>query len=150
MFYMARLTIIKEGNPLLRKHSKPVDDFSPRVHELLDDMQETMLRANGVGIAAVQVSVLYRMAVLLTDEFGIVEIINPIIKAAKNPRVAGEGCLSCPGISGRVRRPHLVTVEFQDRNGQPHTQTFRGRDAVCCGHEMDHMDGILFIDKLQN
>ncbi len=147
---MARLTIIKEGDPLLRKHSKLVTDFSPRLHTLLDDMQETMLHANGVGIAAVQVGVLYRMAVLLTDEFGIVEIINPVIKTAKNPRVSSEGCLSCPGISGRVRRPHLVTIDYQDRDGKSHTQTFHGRDAVCCGHEMDHMDGILFIDKLQN
>ncbi len=146
---MARLTIIKQDNPLIRKHSKIVDDFSPRLHEILDNMQETLLHANGMGLAAVQVGILYRMAVLLTEEYGVVEIINPIIKAAKNPRVDSEGCLSCPGVSGRVRRPHLVTLEFQDRNGQKHTQTFRGIDAVCCCHEIDHMDGILFIDKLE-
>lgn len=146
---MARLTIIKQDNPLIRKHSKVVDDFSPRLHEILDNMQETLLHANGMGLAAVQVGILYRMAVLLTEEYGVVEIINPVIKNAKNQRVDSEGCLSCPGISGRVRRPHLVTLEFQDRNGQKHTQTFRGIDAVCCCHEIDHMDGILFIDKLE-
>ena len=146
---MARLTIIKQDNPLIRKTSKLVDDFSPRLHETLDNMQETLLHANGMGLAAVQVGILYRMAVLITEEYGIVEIINPVIKTAKNQRVDSEGCLSCPGVSGRVRRPHLVTLEFQDRNGQKHTQTFHGIDAVCCCHEIDHMDGILFIDKIE-
>ena len=146
---MARLTIIKQDNPLIRKQSKIVDDFSPRLHEILDNMHETLLHANGMGLAAVQVGILYRIAVLLTEEYGVVEIINPVIKSAKNQRVDSEGCLSCPGASGRVRRPHLVTLEFQDRNGQKHTQTFRGIDAVCCCHEIDHMDGILFIDKLE-
>lgn len=146
---MARLNIVKSDNPLIRKRSKDVDDFSPHLHELLDNMQETMLHANGVGIAGVQVGVLYRMAVLLTDEYGIVEIINPVIKVAKQPKVGTEGCLSCPGINGRVRRPHFVTVDYLDRYGKPQTKTFRGRDAVCCSHEMDHMDGVLFIDKLE-
>lgn len=146
---MARLTIIKQDNPLIRKTSKMVNEFSPRLHETLDNMQETLLHANGLGLAAVQVGILYRMAVLLTEEYGIVEIINPAIKNAKNQRFGSEGCLSCPGISGRVRRPHLVTLEFQDRNGQKHTQTFHGIDAVCCCHEIDHMDGILFIDKIE-
>ena len=146
---MARLTIIKQDNPLIRKTSKPVDDFSPHLHELLDNMYETLLHANGMGLAAVQVGVLYRMAIILTEEYGLIEIINPIIKTAKNQRIDSEGCLSCPGISGRVRRPHLVTLEYQDRNGQKQTKTFRGIDAVCCCHEIDHMDGILFIDKLE-
>lgn len=146
---MARLTIIKQDNPLIRKQSKVVDDFSPRLHEILDNMYETLLHANGMGLAAVQVGILYRMAILLTEEYGVVEIINPVIKSAKNQRIDSEGCLSCPGISGRVRRPHLVTLEFQDRNGQKHTQTFHGIDAVCCCHEIDHMDGILFVDKLE-
>lgn len=146
---MARLTIIKQDNPLIRKTSKPVDVFSPHLHEILDDMHETLLHANGMGLAAVQVGILYRMAVILTEEYGPVEIINPVIKVAKNQRFDTEGCLSCPGISGRVRRPHLVTLEYQDRNGQKHTQTFHGMDAVCCCHEIDHMDGILFIDKME-
>ena len=146
---MARLTIIKQDNPLIRKQSKIVDDFSPRLHEILDNMQETLFHARGMGLAAIQVGILYRMAVIITDEYGVVEIINPIIKTAKNQRIDSEGCLSCPGISGRVRRPHLVTLEYQDRNGKKHTQTFRGIDAVCCCHEIDHMNGILFIDKME-
>ncbi len=146
---MARLTIIKQDNPLIRKTSKVVDDFSPRLHEILDNMHETLINANGMGLAAVQVGILYRMAIILTNEFGLVEIINPTITTAKNQRYDTEGCLSCPGISGRVRRPHLVTLEYQDRNGKKHNRTFHGMDAVCCCHEIDHMDGILFIDKME-
>ncbi len=145
---MARLTIIKQDNPMIRKTSKIVDDFSPRLHETLDNMYETLLHANGMGLAAVQVGILYRMAVILTEEYGPIEIINPEIKTAKNQRIDTEGCLSCPGISGRVRRPHLLVLEYQDRNGQKQTKTFHGMDAVCCCHEIDHMNGILFIDKM--
>lgn len=146
---MARLTIIRQDNPLIRKTSKVVDEFSPHLHEILENMHETLLHANGMGLAAVQVGVLYRMAIIFSEEYGPVEIINPIIKVAKNPRFDTEGCLSCPGISGRVRRPHLVTLEYQDRNGQKHNRTFHGMDAVCCCHEIDHMNGILFIDKME-
>ena len=147
---MARLTIIKQDNPLIRKTSKPVTDFTSHLHETLDDMHETLLHANGMGLAAVQIGILYRMAIVLTEEYGPIEIINPTIKVAKNQRIDTEGCLSCPGISGRVRRPHLVTLEYQDRNGQKQNRTFHGMDAVCCCHEIDHMNGILFIDKLEN
>jgi peptide deformylase len=145
---MARLNILKDPNPLLRKISKPVTDFSPRLHELLDDMTETMGVARGVGLAAPQVGVLYRAAVLLTKEFGIVEIINPVITSATRKKIAAEGCLSIPGINGRVMRPHLITVEFVDRNGRPQTLTLQGLDAVAAGHEIDHLNGILFTDKL--
>lgn len=147
---MARLTIIKKENPLIRKQSKIVDDFSPRLHEILDNMQETLLHAKGIGLAAVQVGILYRMAIVITEEYGIIEIINPVITSAKKQRIDSEGCLSCPGISGRVRRPHLITLDYQDRNGKKHTKIFHGIDAVCCCHEIDHMDGVLFIDKLEN
>lgn len=146
---MARLTIIKKDNPLIRKQSKVVEDFSPRLHEILDNMRETLLHANGIGLAAVQVGILYRMAIVITEKYGIIEIINPVIKQAKNYRINGEGCLSCPGVSGTVRRPNSIILEYQDRNGQKQTQSFRGIDAVCCCHEIDHMDGILFIDKLE-
>ena len=146
---MARLTIIKRDNPLIRKHSKIVEDFSPRLHEILDNMRETLLHANGIGLAAVQVGILYRMAIVITEKYGIIEIINPIIKSAKNYRADNEGCLSCPGISGAVRRPHSIILEYQDRNGEKQTKSFRGIDAVCCCHEIDHMDGILFIDKIE-
>jgi peptide deformylase len=145
---VARLNIIKEPDPLLRKISKPVTDFSPRFCELLNDMKETMTYLGGVGIAAVQVGVLYRAAILLTEEFGTIAIINPeIIFAAKN-KISMEGCLSCPGINGRVRRPQLLTVKFTDLTGTWRELTFKGRDAVIASHEIDHMDGILFVDKI--
>jgi len=146
---MARLTIIKQDNPLIRKHSKVVEDFSPRLHEILDNMLETLLHANGIGLAGIQVGILYRIAIVLTEKYGMIEIINPIIKSAKNYRTDSEGCLSCPGISGNVRRPHSIILEYQDRHGEKHTQSFKGIDAVCCCHEIDHMDGILFVDKIE-
>ena len=97
---MARLNIIKQDNPLIRQTSKIVDDFSPHLHEILDNMYETLLHANGMGLAAVQVGILYRMAIILTEEFGTVEIINPVIKTAKNP------------ITARLSKSHIGTLEF--------------------------------------
>ena len=148
---MARLNVVKEPDPLLRKISKSVIDFSPRLHELLDDMTETMMHANrAVGIAAVQVGVLYRAAILSTEQYGIIEIINPTITSAARNKVSAEGCISCPGVWGEVKRPHLITVEFYDRKGEKHTTQLSGRDAVVASHEIDHMDGILFTDKIIN
>ncbi len=146
---MALLNIIKSDNPLIRKISKPVTNFDTRLHELLDDMNETMLYHNGVGIAGVQVGVLYRIALIETEKNGLIEIINPIITSAKRNKTAIEGCLSCPNINGRVRRPSQVTISFQDRNGKNKTLDLYGIDAICASHEIDHMDGILFIDKME-
>jgi peptide deformylase len=145
---MARLNIIREPHPLLRKAAKPVTDFNARLYELLDDMTETMLAAKGVGLAAPQVGVLYRAAILHTKEFGIIEIVNPVIKSAKKFKVGSEGCLSCPGVDGNVRRPRLVTLEFYDRHGNSKNLELSNIDAVIASHEVDHLDGILFIDKL--
>jgi peptide deformylase len=146
---MARLNILQEPNPLLRKVSKPVADFCPRIFELLDDMTETMQAANGVGLAAPQVGVLYRMAILNTKEHGVLEIINPVITAASKKRIATEACLSVPNVNGRVKRPHLVTIEYCDRFGKKCSMTLNGMDAVIASHEIDHLDGILFIDKME-
>lgn len=146
---MARLNILKDPNPLLRKTSKPVEEWTPRIFELLDDMIETMGSANGVGLAAPQVGVLYRIAILNTKEYGILEIINPAITAASKNRIAIEACLSVPDINGRVKRPHLVTVEYHDRFGKKCSLTLSGMDAVIASHEIDHLDGILFIDKME-
>ena len=147
---MAIRNVVQIGDEILRKKSKKVREFDEKLWELLDDMRETMVKFDGVGLAAVQVGILYRMAIVITEEYGIIEIINPVITSAKKQRIDSEGCLSCPGISGRVRRPHLITLDYQDRNGKKHTKIFHGIDAVCCCHEIDHMDGVLFIDKLEN
>lgn len=145
---MARLNILKEPNPMLRKVSRPVAEWTPRIAELLDDMTETMHAAAGVGLAAPQVGVLYRMAVLDTDEHGVLEVINPTVITASKNRVSLEGCLSVPDRNGRVKRPHLLTIEYYDRNGRKQTAVLSNRDAVIACHEIDHLNGILFIDKL--
>ena len=144
---MAKLKIVIEPNELLRKRSKEVTDFSSRLHELLDDMAETM-RSGGVGIAAVQVGVLWRACIVDAND-GVCELVNPVIVSSGKQKSGEEGCLSIPHVSGNVMRPQEVTVNFFDRNGEAQTKTFKGRDAVCACHELDHLDGILFTDKIE-
>ena len=145
---MAILNIIKEPDETLRKRSKDVTEFNPRLHQLLDDMRETMLAAPGVGIAAVQVGVLYRACLVETKD-GIVELVNPVIvSASPETKDDEEGCLSVADRRGTVSRPQHVTVSARDRNGMHFTREFSGREAVCACHELDHLDGVLFIDKL--
>jgi peptide deformylase len=145
---MARLKILKEPNPMLRKISKPVAEFTPRILELIDDMIDTMNNFNGVGLAAPQVGVLYRIAVLSTKEHGILEIINPTITTAAKNRIGTEACLSVPNVNGKVRRPNLITLEYYARTGEKTEKTLQGMDAVIACHEIDHLDGILFTDKM--
>jgi peptide deformylase len=145
---MAKLQIITEPNDFLRRRSKPVTDFGPRLHVLLGDMRDTMTAAAGVGIAAVQVGALYRAALVETAADGIVELINPEIVESANPKVNDEACLSVPRGRGNVMRPQYVRVASVDRNGNPQMHEFKGREAVCACHEIDHMDGVLFIDKV--
>jgi len=147
---MAKLNIIKEPNEVLRKKSKQVTEFNARLHQLLDDMHETMIKAMGVGIAAVQVGVLYRVCLVdsETDE-SVVELINPVILKATSIREGEEACLSVPGQKGMVLRPTYLKVSAQDRYGKPFVKEFYGRDAVCASHEIDHLDGVLFVDKME-
>jgi peptide deformylase len=145
---MARLNILKDPDPMLRKISKPVAEFTPRILELLDDMTETMKSVNGVGLAGVQVGVLYRVAIISTKEHGIIEIINPLITSAARNRISTEACLSISNINGRVKRPHLINVEYYDRTGSKKDITLQNIDAVIASHEIDHLDGILFTDKI--
>lgn len=144
---MARLNIIKEPNEVLRKKSKEVTEFGARLHQLLDDMRETMVKAAGVGIAAVQVGILYRACLVDTDSSGIIELINPVFLNQVGMHEGEEGCLSVDGQRGVVARPSRVTVRAQDRWGKFFDHEFFGRDAVCACHEIDHLDGILFTDK---
>lgn len=143
---MAILKVITEPNEILRKRSKEVTDFSARLCELLDDMAETMNVYGGVGIAAVQVGVLWRACLVDTDD-GICELINPVILASKKPKHSDEGCLSVPNEHRSILRPQEVTVKAQGRSGKCFERMFFGREAVCACHEIDHLDGILFIDK---
>ena len=144
---MAKLKILKVGDETLRKISRPVDTVTPRIRTLLDDMIETMRAANGVGLAAPQVGVLRRIAVVETEPGEVFELINPKIIASAGEEEGAEGCLSVPGKQGIVKRPSYVRVRALDRNGV--MQTYEGTDllARCFCHEIDHLDGHLYIDK---
>ena len=142
---MALLNILEFPNELLIKKSKPVDDFSGRLHTLLDDMRETLIKSHGIGLAAPQVGVLYRVALVDTGD-GIIELINPKILKEGKFKSGDEGCLSVPDFRCKVKRPHYLEIEAQDRNGKTFTRVFEGIEAVCAGHEIDHLDGKLIID----
>ncbi|MBR6735688.1 MAG: peptide deformylase [Oscillospiraceae bacterium] len=145
---MALRKIVVEGDPVLRKICRPVEKFDARLHMLLDDMADTMYEAEGVGLAAPQVAVLRRVVVIdVGDENGLIEMINPKIVYDSREQVCdAEGCLSVPGERGLVSRPKKVVCEYFDRNGEKKKIT--GEDflarAIC--HELDHLDGRLYID----
>lgn len=145
---MALRNIIKDSDETLRKKSRQVTVFDARLHQLLDDMAETMTEANGVGLAAVQVGVLRRVVTIDVGE-GLIELINPVITEASEEMICiAEGCLSYPGESGMVPRPKRATVEAQDRNGDPITITGEDLLARAFCHELDHLDGIVFWDRV--
>lgn len=143
---MARLNIVKVGDEVLRKKCRPVEEITPRIIRLLDDMAETMRHAEGVGLAAPQVGVLRRIAVVEVEEGQLYELINPKIIAYAGEQEGTEGCLSVPGKWGKVKRPMHVTVRATDRNGnefEVNASEFLAR-AFC--HEIDHLDGKLYTD----
>ena len=143
---MAKRKIVKIGDPVLRAKCRPVEKFDARLHALIDDMIETMRDADGVGLAAPQVGILRRVVVIECTEGEVLELVNPKIVAFSGTQEEREGCLSIPGQAGITRRPMHVTVRAQDRNGDP--VEFTGSDllarAFC--HELDHLDGKLYID----
>ena len=143
---MAKLRIVKFGDPMLRKVARPVDEITPRILTLLDDMIETMRDAEGCGLAAPQVGVLRRIAVIEVVEGEVIELINPKIIAFSGEQNEQEGCLSNPGYHGITKRPANVTVRATDRHG--HEFEVTGSDllarAIC--HECDHLDGKLYTD----
>ena len=143
---MAIRNIVKEGDPVLKKVSRPVEKFDDRLHVLLDDMYETM-KKDGVGLAAVQVGVLRRVVVIDIGE-GRIELINPEIIAQEGEQQDVDGCLSCPGKYGVTSRPMQVTVKAQDRNGEYFTITGRELLARAFCHEIDHLDGKLFYSHV--
>ncbi len=140
---MAIRNIIKEGDEILSKVCRPVTDFNERLWVLLDDMRETLEQADGVGLAAPQVGVLRRLFIMNVGD-GWVEAINPEIVMQEGEQEGEEGCLSCPGEYGVVRRPQRVRLKAQDRNGNWYFLTAEDLKARCICHESDHLDGILF------
>lgn len=143
---MAILNIVKEGDPLLRKTSKKVDEITPRIIRLLDDMRDTLHHADGCGLAAVQVGVLRRVVLVETERGKLIEMINPEIIYREGEQHNIEGCLSVPGKYGVTTRPMTVTVRATDRNGKQFEVTGSELAARAFCHEIDHLDGILYID----
>lgn len=144
---MALRNIVKEGDPILRKTSRSVLNFDERLSTLIDDMLETMYDADGVGLAAPQVGILRRVCVVDIGKDAY-ELINPVIESEEGSQHESEGCLSCPGQSGITERPMKVTVRAQNRKGESFTVTGEGLLARAFCHEIDHLNGILFKDKL--
>ena len=146
---MALRNLVIEGDPLLRKTSRPVDEITPRIIKLLDDMADTMYFENrGIGIAAPQVGVLRRVFVVdVGDEHGKIEFINPEILETAGSQIDNEGCLSVPGKTCPVERAEYVKAKALDREGNEFVIEGEGLLARCILHEYDHLEGILFIDK---
>ena len=144
---MAVLEIKKAGAPVLKEVCLPVERVDKGIRNLLDDMAETMYQNDGVGLAAPQVGEKIRVVVIdCQDDHGLIELINPIIKFREGEAVDTEGCLSIPDIFGEVKRSVKVKVEFMNRRGKKQTLTATGLLARCIQHELDHLEGQLFID----
>lgn len=147
---MAQREICIYPDDVLRQKTIPVTDFSGTLHRLLDDMSETMYAAHGVGLAAPQIGELTRVTVIDVSDSGneLVEFINPVITAREGTVPSEEGCLSIPDFRETITRSERVTVDAVDRNGSPFQVNAEGLLAICLQHEIDHLEGILFIDHL--
>lgn len=143
---MAKLKIVIAGAPVLREVAQPVERIDKKLQRLLRDMAETMYAADGVGLAAPQVGVSKRVVVIDVGE-GLYELINPEIVKREGKVLGSEGCLSVPDYEGEVERFEYVECEFTDKTGQRMLLSASGLLAICIQHELDHLDGILFIDK---
>ena len=144
---MGLRNIIKKGDPSLLKKSREVTSFDKRLAALLDDMRETLIAANGLGLAGPQVGVLRRVCLVIDtsgEEEEIVELVNPVIVEAEGEQDGMEGCLSLPGVWGMVKRPMRVKVAAQDRDGNWFEHEGEGLTARAFCHEIDHLSGVLF------
>ena len=145
---MAIRKILTFGDELLTKKCRKVEKIDDRILTLLDDMAETMYKAEGVGLAAPQVGILRRYCIVDVGD-GIIELINPVIDKESGSQEGQEGCLSIPGRYEDVVRPMKVKIHAQDRNGKPFKLTAEGFKARAICHEIDHLDGILYIDRIK-
>lgn len=144
---MAIRNILKDEDPTLRKVCRPVTEFNERLWQLLDDMAETMHAAPGVGLAGPQVGILRRVVVMDVGD-GVIEAINPEIVKTEGEQSGEEGCLSFPGKWGIVKRPYKVKMKAQDRHGKWYYLTGEELLARCMCHEIDHLDGVVFLDHV--
>ena len=145
---MAILNIIKEGDPILRKTSRPIEKVDARIKQLAQDMLETMRAANGAGLAGVQVGKLRRIVVVETEPDKPYIMINPVIIESEGSQTGAEGCLSIPGKWGLTTRPMTVTVRAIGLDGKEYTVTGSGLTARAFCHEIDHLDGKLYTDNV--
>ena len=143
---MALRKIVLQGDECLTKVCRPVTDFNDRLHTLLDDMTDTLLDSGGVGLAAPQVGILRRVCVVLNEDDEVIELVNPEIIFTDGEQTGLEGCLSVPGKYGVVTRPEVVRVRAQDRNGDFFEVEDSDLTARCFCHEIEHLDGHLFIE----
>lgn len=144
---MALRKILTDEDPLLHKICRPVEKFDERLWQLLDDMEETLRKADGVGLAGPQVGVQRRLFIMDAGD-GLRECINPTILERKGTQECVEGCLSSPGEYGMIHRPKTVKLQAQDRNGKFFIIKLEDLGAQCADHEVDHLDGILFKTKV--
>ena len=142
---MALRKILTNDDPTLYKKCRPVEKFDERLHQLLDDMADTMYDANGVGLAAPQIAVLRQIVVMDCGD-GLIEMINPEIISTEGEQDGPEGCLSVPGRRGMVKRPMVVHARFQDRHGEWYEIEADELLARCIMHETDHLKGQLYVD----
>ena len=145
---MATRNIVLQGDEILTKVCRPVTNFDSKLHDLLDDMKETLIQANGAGLAAPQVGILRRVAVVLNDEDEIIELVNPEIIFTEGEQTGPEGCLSVPGKFGMVTRPEFVRVRAQDRDGNWFEAEGYDLTARCFCHELEHLDGHLYTEHI--
>ncbi len=143
---MALRKILRQGDSALEKVCRPVEKFDRKLHWLLDDLRETLEEADGVGLAAPQVGILRRAVIVVDDQEQMIELVNPVIIRQEGEQDGWEGCLSVPGMYGKVRRPSSVTVRAQDRNGNFFEVSGEDMVARCFCHELEHLDGHLFVE----
>ena len=146
---MALLQLRQDGDEMLKRKAKTVKEITPEIHALLDDMLETLNAKEGVGLAAPQVGKLKRIAIVSHDD-ELFEMINPEIIETEGTQVSNEACLSVPGRCGDVDRPYSMTVRALDRHGVEYTVTVDDYLASVFSHELDHLDGVVFLDKATN
>jgi len=146
---LAVYKIVENGDDVLRERSKPVAKLGKNIEKLLDNMRDTMYAYKGVGLAAPQIGVLKRVIVVDVGQ-GLVELINPVIVDVEGSIIDSEGCLSFPGLQGEVERAAKIKVKGLDRHGQEFELVAEDFFARALQHEIDHLDGILFVDKAKN
>ena len=146
---MALRSIVKYGDPILREKCSEVKMFNERLGIVIDDMKETMIKADGVGLAAPQIGMLRRICVVSLDGEEFYELVNPVIVKSSGTQCKVEGCLSIPGEQANIIRPNCVVVDAADRTGQVYRYKAHGDLARVFCHEIDHLDGILYIDKAE-